>query len=246
MSALAFDIETHAPNLAELREENPVIADYLKGRAMRNAAEDLGMEDATDQDVEQRLCVFPPFAQVSAIGLWRVGESTGGAIVVNGMWSGNANQWSQDTVKAEFDESVEFRYFGGSEAEVLTEFWRVVANSGQLVTYNGRGFDAPVIILRSLQLGVEIQRDLMPYRYGFQDHCDLQEALTFWRSCTAAKLDYWCHAFGVPSPKSGKVRSEQAQLAWAHGEVDLLAELAVADAKATAALYQKCQPILYK
>jgi 3'-5' exonuclease len=72
----------------------------------------------------------------------------------------------------------------------------------RLVTFNGRGYDGPVLMTRSAQLGIAPSRNLVPYRYDLSDHCDLFDVLGYQgASRDRFSLDYWCRRFDVESPK---------------------------------------------
>jgi predicted PolB exonuclease-like 3'-5' exonuclease len=45
-----------------------------------------------------------------------------------------------------------------SEEEIVTRFWQVFENAQTLVTFNGRGFDLPVLETRALKFGLSLPR----------------------------------------------------------------------------------------
>jgi predicted PolB exonuclease-like 3'-5' exonuclease len=98
---------------------------------------------------------------------------------------------------------------GKSEREILVDFCRFVSERKPLlVTYNGRGFDLPVITARCLRHGVPFRhyyasRDLR-YRYSAEGHLDLMDFLTDFGACKASKLDVVARSIGM----SGKVGVE--------------------------------------
>jgi predicted PolB exonuclease-like 3'-5' exonuclease len=98
---------------------------------------------------------------------------------------------------------------GKSERELLVDFCRFVSERKPLlVTYNGRGFDLPVITARCLRHGVPFRhyyasRDLR-YRYSADGHLDLMDFLTDFGACKASKLDVVARSIGM----SGKVGIE--------------------------------------
>jgi DNA polymerase elongation subunit (family B) len=94
------------------------------------------------------------------------------------------------------------RYECGSEKEILEKFWNTVKAYDQIVTFNGRVFDCPFIIIRSAVNRVKPTRDLMPYRYGANSHIDLFDQLSFYGAAKKKfPLDMWCRTFGIKSPK---------------------------------------------
>jgi uncharacterized protein YprB with RNaseH-like and TPR domain len=46
-------------------------------------------------------------------------------------------------------------YESGSEIEILKKFWEDVRLYKQLITFNGRSFDCPFLMLRSAVLGIK-------------------------------------------------------------------------------------------
>ena len=69
-------------------------------------------------------------------------------------------------------EDGKIHYKGLSEKEMLESFWRVAKRVDQFITFNGRNFDVPFLMMRSAMLGVKVTRNLMGYRYG-DEHIDL-------------------------------------------------------------------------
>ncbi len=132
-----------------------------------------------------------------------------------------------------------------SETELLTKFWDVAAHYETVVTFNGRGFDIPFLYLRSAVLNVRITRkDWLGYRFQVEPHCDLLEQLTFYgvsgREGAARRfnLDFYCKAFGIPSPKSHGVTGMDVGRLMAEGRAREVAEYCLGDVGATVRLYK--------
>ena len=98
-------------------------------------------------------------------------------------------------------------------------------------------------MLRSAVLGVRPSRNLMPYRYSFQQHCDLLEVLSFHRAITPYTLQFWCHQFGIEDPKAGLTGSAVPK-AFEAGDWDSIARYCLQDARATAELYERLLPTI--
>ncbi len=65
-----------------------------------------------------------------------------------------------------------------SEAALVREFWRRAENfAGCLVTFNGRGFDLPVLELHALRHGISVPAHFR-HRGSGEHHLDLQDFLT--------------------------------------------------------------------
>jgi len=133
----------------------------------------------------------------------------------------------------------------GTEKEILESFWKMVkAKSHRLVSYNGRGYDGPIVMVRSAQLGLSCSRNLVGYRYSIAEHCDLQDVFGFQGARRENySLDYWCRRFDVESPK-GSIDGSQVGRAYRDGRIDDIGEYCLRDVRATAELYRHLEPTL--
>lgn len=183
--------------------------------------------------VQHRLALIRGLGRVVAIGMWNL-EKDQGAVLAHG----SGCKWEA------FDEVPGARIFRGNEREILQEFWAHAAKWGTVVTYNGRGYDAPVLMVRSAILDVAPTRNLLGYRYSIKDHCDLQDLLDFFGATRETySLDYWCRRFGVESPKGKMDGSQVAEKARA-GRYDEIAAYCLRDVRATGDLFRKLQGTL--
>ncbi len=88
------------------------------------------------------------------------------------------------------------------EKQLLELFWKRIEKYDQFITFNGRSFDCPFIMIRSAINRIKPSRNLMPDRYRSVAHIDLMEKLTFLgASRKRFSLHMWCNAFGIKSPK---------------------------------------------
>jgi DNA polymerase elongation subunit (family B) len=221
---LAVDIETVGKDWEEFDEETQK---YLMNR---------GRKDTTEAEVIDRLSLNPGTGRIVAIGMWRPEESKGGVLL---------EEDSDDKVSEEWESLADQEMiYRGSEAEILREFWRYVAQSvGRLVTYNGRSFDGPFLTLRSALLGVEPSRSFSPYRYSFSRHCDLAEVISFFGARGLESLDFWCRQAGIESPKKGLDGSKVGE-AYENGEIEKIGRYCLEDARATAELFKTLKPVI--
>lgn len=142
--------------------------------------------------------------------------------------------------------------YASSERTILVNFWKLLAaNPGiHLVSFNGRGFDAPWLMLRSAALGVRPTRNLMDgTRFSYANHTDLLDKLTFYnRSSSGAtrtfNFDFFAKAFGIPSPKSEGVDGSKVSELFAQGKYAEIAEYCMRDVRATWELYCKWDEFL--
>jgi hypothetical protein len=136
------------------------------------------------------------------------------------------------------------KIFRGDERAILEEFWKLVARTPKagiprLVSFNGRGYDGPMLSIRSAQLGVRPSRNLLGNRYSIAEHCDLMEVFSFMGATRERySLEYWCRRFDVESPK-GSIDGSQVSRVYRAGRIDDIGEYCLRDVRATAQLYQK-------
>jgi DNA polymerase elongation subunit (family B) len=131
-----------------------------------------------------------------------------------------------------------------NEAELLRAFWALCSRAETVVTFNGRGFDIPFLVTRSLIHGIPARVDLLSQRYALRPHLDLFELLTQ-RGRGPSKLDVVCWALGIESPKEVMDGSMVAP-AYARGEIVKIAEYNAHDVRATAAIYRKVRDLVLR
>jgi len=125
----------------------------------------------------------------------------------------------------------------GDEKTLLERFWEAAAHYHQFVTFNGRSFDAPFLMIRSAVNEVRPTRNLMPNRY-YDDHIDLYDRLRFFGSVRGSmNLHMFCQAFGISSPKSKGVTGYEVAGLFKDGKYDDIASYCMDDVYATARLF---------
>ena len=133
-------------------------------------------------------------------------------------------------------------YCQTDERELLSNFWADLAQvrPTRFVTFNGKSFDFPYIIVRSAILGVMAPRDVLldTRRFATDRHFDVREALTNYDRYRKGTLEYFCQIFGVASPKNGMDGSHVGEY-YKAGRIDEIAEYCLADCRATGALYER-------
>ena len=92
---------------------------------------------------------------------------------------------------------------GKGEAQILRDFVRCVEDKKpDLVTYNGRGFDLPVIASRCLKHVIPFrhyfQAQDMRYRFSASGHFDLMDYMTDFGASRAVALDTMAKLIGLP------------------------------------------------
>jgi predicted PolB exonuclease-like 3'-5' exonuclease len=121
------------------------------------------------------------------------------------------------------------------EAEFLARFWRQLRGR-TLVSFHGRGFDLPVLELRSLKLGVSAPSWFGGGRQaGPEEHQDLFELLSNSGAAPAAPLDLYAKLVGLPG-KEG-VAGKDVRVLYADGDIDRIAAYCITDVVQTWLLY---------
>jgi hypothetical protein len=119
-----------------------------------------------------------------------------------------------------------------SEAELLRSFWHLADAADLIVTFNGRGFDVPFLVTRSLILGVPARVDLLSSPFSLRPHLDLYRLLGH-----STSLDVTCWALGIQSPK-GAMDGSMVAPTYARGDIEAIATYNAADVRATASVYR--------
>ena len=188
--------------------------------------------EAERAEAIQKLSLYPTTARVIAIGM--LNPDTGKSKVLF------QSDGPMDTVSVDGLT----QYVSGNEEEILAGFWNDVIKYDQFVTFNGRGFDCPFLLLRSAILRVKPTRNLMPYRFDSSVHCDLLEQLTFYGAFRKFSLDFYCKSFGIGSPKAGGITGLDMGRLFEEKKFMDIAEYCLGDVRATAELFHRWEVFL--
>jgi DNA polymerase elongation subunit (family B) len=213
MPKLIFDIETVGVDFDSLDEQ---AQEYL----IKNARTP---EEA--EQVKTGLSFSPLTGQIVAIGILNP-DTDKGAVYFQ------APDWDQDKSEVEG-----VQYFPVTEKQILERFWEVIQHYDQFVTFNGRSFDCPFIMIRSAVNKVKPTKNLMPYRYG-DEHIDLYDRLGFFGAVRRnMSLHMWCQAFGIKSPKSEGISGDNVAQLFKDKQYLEIAKYCFGDLRATSLLY---------
>lgn len=137
---------------------------------------------------------------------------------------------------------------GDSEREMIGNFFAFINKyEPRLVSFNGKGFDMPVLVLRALKYNIRANAYLdtisdkwnnYKTRYNEQRHCDLFESLGAWRG---VRLDTVCAMAGLPG-KYDTHGDEVMQLFYAD-KLDKIHEYCESDTLNTYMLFLKYELI---
>jgi hypothetical protein len=121
------------------------------------------------------------------------------------------------------------------EAAFLEQIWSRLEGR-TLVTFHGKGFDLPVMQLRSLKLGLSVPSWFAPGRQSAAaDHQDVFELLSSRGSAPSAPLDLYAKMVGLPG-KPGVAGKDVSSL-YAQGALDVISGYCMSDVVQTWLLY---------
>jgi len=213
MPRIIFDIETVGKDFESL--DKPVQEYLLKYAETSDEKE----------EIKDRLSFYPLTAEIVTIGLLDPDLQKGFAFF----------QTSGDPLLPFEEDNV--LYETGTEKEIIRKFWNVIKKYNQFITFNGRGFDCPFIMIRSAVHKIKPTRDLMPNRYN-DAHIDLLDQLTFYGAYRRRfSLDMWCRAFGIKSPKESGITGYEVKDLYKAGRCLDIAKYCVGDLIATGELF---------
>ena len=219
---LVFDIECVGADFDSLDEP---VREYLLKRAK------------TDEEREQvpgRTALELGLARVVAIGMYSIERDVSMVLL-------DAGEPGAQPVRIDGVIVEEL-----AEVDMLRRFWELItAGQRRMVSFFGRGYDGPVLMVRSAQLGVPCGKNLVGYRYSLEHHCDLADALCFQGSTRQFySLAYWCSAFGIPSPKAEGISGADVARLHREGRRDEIARYVLRDVHRTTDLYRALIPLL--
>jgi DNA polymerase elongation subunit (family B) len=224
MKKLVIDIETVG---IPWEEHDPYVREYLiKGQT----------EDGAEET--KRAGGLSPFrGKIVAIGVIRIDDGRSCALY---------EMPGQTDVRVERSGSRTF--VSGTEKQILEKFWDWFDNDSRFITFNGRQFDGPFLMIRSAVNGVIPKRDLVGYRYQMHPNCDLREALNFYGTTNSRQfkfnLDLACKVFGVTTSKREGVDGRSVESWYRAGLHREIADYCLEDVRATLELYEKIAPTL--
>lgn len=220
MRELIFDIETVGYSFESFDEYQQ---EYLLRYANLEETEEKRQQKI--DEVIRYLNLSALTAQIVAIGLYDLQISKGLVLF-------------QSDVKEHYkSENGEFTFHSGKEVYLIQKFWEIASKYDRFISFNGRSFDAPFLLLRSAILRIKPTKNLLSYRYDSKIHCDLLEQFTFYGLTRKFNLDFYCKVFGINSPKRGDVTGYNINEVYNQKRYREIAEYCSLDLLATKELY---------
>ena len=218
---LVFDIETVGVELDSL-------TDSQKEFLLRHAEQekDQQRKDELVEEQKRYLSLYPFTAKIVAIGLLNT-EKEKSMVLYEG---GTNDEW--------IAEEKITKYKPLTEQEMLRYFWKYVDEAEKVISFNGRNFDIPFIMMRSAINKIKPSKNLMRNRFDTNFHLDLLELFTFYGITKKFNLDFYCHAFGIESPKSKGITGMEVKELYKAGRIKDIAIYCGEDVKATYELYK--------
>ena len=218
---LVFDIETVGFQFDNLTESQQEFILRYADKEPEKESRDLKRDEAI-----RFLSLYPLTAKIVAIGM--LNTDTKHSMV---LYEGNeTEEWESE------ENSV--KYCSYTEAEMLEHFWTYAKKVETVITFNGRNFDLPFVMIRSAILRVNSARNFMKNRYDSRSHVDLLEKFTFHGITKRFNLDFYCESFGIESPKSHGVSGMDVKELYNAGKIKEIATYCGHDVKATYELYK--------
>jgi len=184
-------------------------------------------------ELKNRLGFSPLTAEIVAIGVLDC-EKDDGVVYF---------QAPGEKIKESKEENMTFKPC--SEKEMLEKFWEGAKKYNYFITFNGRTFDIPFLMVRSAIHGIRPTKDLMRGRYLSQQnfdavHIDLLDQLSFYGAMRRkGSLHLWSRAFGITSPKVSGVTGDDVGRLFAEKKFLELAKYNAGDLRATKELHEK-------
>lgn len=231
--ALVFDIETVAEEWNTL---DPTTQHNLSWYLRESSKNDEEYEYEM-KELKEGMGLSPLTGFIVAIGVYDTEREKG------------AVYFSAPGAKLKSSEEGGIKYEPMSEKEMLEQFWKVAAVVNEFVSFNGRGFDAPFLAIRSMVHHVTPTKDLLSNRYLSMQrgcaHVDLMDQLTFYGAARFRKsLHLFCRALGIESPKAGGTTGDDVATLYKEKKYQDIARYNAGDLIATTALYKRWQETL--
>jgi len=226
MPKLVFDIETVGEDFDSLdKTTQKVLTGWIERSS--GSPEDYAREL---ENLKNGLGFSPYTGQIVAVGTLDVEKGQGGVYF----------DAPGETISEAVEDGIKLRQL--SEKEILQKFWDVAKEYDEFISFNGRGFDAPFLYIRSAIHGIKPTRNLMEGRYAYQQrgcrHVDLMDELTFMGAVAKRpSLHLVCRAFGIKSPKADGITGDDVSRLFKEKKFLDIARYNVGDLRATKAVY---------
>lgn len=210
---LVFDIETVGEDYSKLaKADQKYLLESLE-------------KDKPPKEAKERTGLYPLYGFVAFVGMM---NPTSGKGKVLGL-----------TKKAFKPEDKNFDYEKcKDEAGILNRFWEIASGYEQFVTFNGKRFDVPFLIFRSLINKVKVLTDIN--KTG--RHIDLAQSISPY-GVRMFRLEAICRALGISDPKEKGVSGLHVAKLYKGKKYKDIVDYVARDAVSTAELYKRWREI---
>ena len=227
MNKFIFDIETVGEHFDSM---DKITQHELTKRIKMDATSDDEYEKSL-HDLKDRLGLSPLTGQIVAIGVISCTVEQGAVYY----------QAPGETIKEHEEAGVKYKQM--TEEEMLRKFWELADKCVEFVTFNGRCFDLPFILIRSAMYKIRAPKNFMKGRYLYQQHfdakhVDLLDQLTFYGATKKGTLHMYTRAFGIESPKSEDINGYEVAKLFEQKRFLDIAKYNARDIQATKKLYE--------
>ena len=220
MRKIVFDIETCAFPFDSLSESQQ---EYLLRYAEKETNEK--MKELKADDAIRYTSLYPFTAKIIAIGIYDIDKEKS-YVYYEG---GKPEEWVSE-------KNVHYKEL--NEFEMLNAFWRIIEVTDQVITFNGRNFDAPFLMIRSAINKIKPGRNLVSKKFDSSFHIDLLDQFTYYGLTRKFNLDFYCQTFGIPSPKAKGISGMEVKTLYEAGRIKDIAVYCADDIYATYQLYK--------
>lgn len=231
---IIFDIETIGEDFDQMDKDTQ----HALTRWVERASKTEEARVAAVEDVKQGLGFSPFTGRIVAIGVLDADTKKG------------AVYYDANGTEIEEMEEEGIKYKAMDEKGIIENFWEVAKHAGEFVSFNGRCFDVPYILLRGAIYGIRPSKDLMANRYmNYQKfgakHVDLMDQLTFYGAIfKRPNLHVVCRAFDIKSPKVDGVTGDDVTALFKEGKYLDIARYNGRDLFSTRDLFEKWEKTL--
>ncbi|MBA4406470.1 3'-5' exonuclease [bacterium] len=218
---LVFDIETVGVDFESLSESQQ---EFLL-RYTESEKDPQKKSELVDES-KRYLSLYPYTAKIISIGLFNTEKERAIVLYEN---SENDEWIAEEKIT---------KYKPADEQQMLKYFWKYASQAEKMISFNGRNFDLPFIMIRSAVNKIKPTKNFLKNRFDSSHHIDLLEQLTFYGLTKKFNLDFYCQAFGVESPKSKGITGMDVKELYRAGRMKDIAIYCQADVKATFELYK--------
>jgi len=228
-SKLIFDIETVGEDFDSFNETTQ----ESLTRWIKKESENEEEYRVALKNLKEELGFSPLTAEIVAIGTLDYEKNQGGIYF----------QAPGENINDFTEEGIKFKQM--TEKEMLEYFWKEIAPKyNEFISFNGRQFDGPFMMIRSAYHGIRPTKNLSESRYFYQQrtcvHIDLADQLSSQGNLRKrGSLHMWSRLFRIKSPKEDGISGDNIAEMFKNKKYAEIAKYNAGDLRATRELYEK-------